>query len=302
MTEYRVCFDFEADFTNGGGIQGQGFRLDIQGDEISDSDLAAYIVRDLRLLMVGELRILNKSIVEERHKRTLSPDRPALGQDAVHVDLSHVMANGSVTYKGLPALPVCDHLSHVQPRESCEDETRFRIGRTETVVKPGTCLDTPYHRFPGGDDLEALKLSDVSDLPGLVVRLRGHVNRAVDWAAFAAMDIAGKAVLVETGWSDHWGTERYLDDHPFLTADAARYLRDGGAALVGIDSLNIDDIRGGSCPVRTILLAAGIPIVEHLCNLSGLPNTEFRFSAVPPKIRRMGTFPVRAHATIGRAA
>lgn len=302
MTDYRVCFDFEADFTNGGGIQGQGFRLDIQGDDIPDHDLAAYIVRDLRLLMVGELRILNKSIVAEQHKRTMSPDGPALGQDTVHVDLSHSIVNGMVPNKGLPAPLDCNHLSHGQPRESYEDGTEFQIGQIEMEANTGTCIDAPYHRFPDGKGLEAMDLPHLSNVPGIVVRLRGHASRAIDWASFAAADVGGNAVLVETGWSDHWGTDRYCEGHPFLTANAARYLLDAGAVLVGIDSLDIDDIRGGPRPVHTILLGAGIPIVERLCNLSGLPNTGFRFSAVPPKIRRMGRFPVRAHATIDRTA
>ncbi|MEO5886711.1 MAG: cyclase [Anaerolineales bacterium] len=64
-----IKFDFEIDFINGGGIQGQDFRLDIEGDDISDQELAKYIVKDMRLLMVREVRILNKEIIVEKHKR-----------------------------------------------------------------------------------------------------------------------------------------------------------------------------------------------------------------------------------------
>ena len=145
-------------------------------------------------------------------------------------------------------------------------------------------------------------LGRMADLPGLVINLRGHATRAIDWVSFAADDIAGKAVLIETGWSDRWGTDSYFQGHPFLTADAAAYLRDNGATLVGIDSLNIDDTSGRERPVHTTLLGAGIPIVEHLTNLSALAAAGFRFWAVPPKIRGMGTFPVRAHARIDRSA
>ena len=166
------------------------------------------------------------------------------------------------------------------------------------VSNTGTYLDTPYHRFPDGDDLETLALERVSNLPGVVLRLRGHAGRAIDWTSFAATDLRDKAVLVETGWSDHWGTDQYFEGHSFLTAGAAEYLRDQCAVLVGIDSLNIDDTSDGSRPVHTTLLGAGIPIVEHLCNLSALPNSGFRFWAVPPKVRKMGTFPVRAHARL----
>ena len=298
MGEKRACFDFEVDFSNGGGIQGQGFRLDIQGDDISDRDLAAYIIQDLRLLMAGEVRILNKTIIEEPHKRSGSADVHPTGRDVTFIDLSHVICDGMITYKGLPAPLVCDFITHMQSRAMYDDGTEFQIGRIEMVSNTGTYLDTPYHRFADGDDLEALVLDRVSDLPGVVVRLRGHVGRAIDWASFAAVDVAGRALLVETGWSDHWGTDQYFENHPFLTVDAAEFLRDKGAVLVGIDSLNIDDTSDGRRPVHTTLLGAGIPIVEHLCNLSALPNTGFRFFAVPPKVRGMGTFPVRAHARL----
>jgi kynurenine formamidase len=296
--EYRACFDFEVTFSNGGGIQGQGFRLDIDGDDISDEALARYIIRELRLLMVGEARILNKQIVQELHKR------PARQQDHLHdsprrVDLSHVIEEGMITYKGLPAPLICDHLSREDSRAHYAPGTEFQIDRIEMVGNTGTYLDTPYHRFADGFDLAGLKLESISDCDGLVVNVVGAAGRAIGWEALAADDVAGKAVLVRTGWDRHWRTDQYFEGHPHLTEDAARYLRDEGAVLVGIDSFNIDDTSGGLRPVHTTLLAAGIPIVEHLTNLGELPAQGFRFFAVPPKISRVGTFPVRAHALVG---
>jgi arylformamidase len=99
---------------------------------------------------------------------------------------------------------------------------------------------------------------------------------------------------VQTGWDVHWRTERYLSGNPFLTRDAAEYLVSHGAVLVGIDSLNIDDIDDPSRPVHSTLLGADIPIVEHMCNLAGLPDRPFRFFAVPAKVAGFGTWPVRA--------
>ncbi len=131
-----------------------------------------------------------------------------------------------------------------------------------------------------------------------VVRVTGMSGRAIPRGAFTAFDVRGKAVLVHTGWDRHWRTDQYFEGHPFLTADAAAYLRDAGARLVGIDSLNIDDIADGARSVHTTLLGARIPIVEHLCNLDALPASGFRFSAVPPKVRGIGTFPVRAFALL----
>ena len=299
VTDKRACFDFEVDFLNGGGIQGQGFRLDIAGDAIADDTLAAYIVSDLRLLMVGGVRILNKQIIEERHKRRAGQSGNDFEEIVPRlVDLSHVIEEGMITYKGLPAPLICDHLSRIQSRQHYAPGTEFQIDRIEMVGNTGTYLDTPFHRYADGSDLADLALDRVSSCPAVVVRVEGLNQRQIDWMAFAASDVSGKAVLVHTGWDRHWRTDQYFEGHPFLTAGAAAYLRDKRVALVGIDSFNIDDTSGGERPVHSILLGAGIPIVEHLTNLGALPESGFRFSAVPPKVRKMGTFPVRAHALI----
>jgi arylformamidase len=299
--EKRVKFDFEVDFLNGGGLQGQDFRLDLQGDDIHEQELADYIVRDLRLLMVGPVRILNKQVIEEAHKRSAlpNPEAGAASTAPPLVDLSHTIESGMITYRGLPAPLICDYLSREESRGHYAEGTEFQIGRIDMVANTGTYLDSPFHRFADGPDLSQLELSSVAELPGIVVRVTGMAGRAIGRAAFAADDVQGRAVLVHTGWSKHWRTDRYFEGHPYLTEDAALYLRDAGAALVGIDSLNIDDTSGGERPVHTVLLGAGIPIVEHLCALDQLPGTGFRFSAVPVKVRGMGTFPVRAFARLG---
>lgn len=224
------------------------------------------------------------------------------GDGAILIDLSHVIEAGMVTYKGLPAPLICDHLSRLQSRAHYAPGTEFQIDRIEMVGNTGTYLDTPYHRFEHGYDLAALPLDRAAALPGVVVnapeRSRGQ-GRAVDAAAFANIEVEGRAVLVRTGWDAHWRTDAYFEGHPFLTEAAAVHLRDRGARLVGIDFFNIDDTSGGLRPVHTVLLEAGIPSVEHLTNLAALPPGGFQFSAVPPKVARMGTFPVRAHAIVG---
>jgi kynurenine formamidase len=214
------------------------------------------------------------------------------------IDLSHIIEDGMITYKGLPAPLICDHLSREASRSVYAPGTEFQIGRIEMVGNTGTYIDTPFHRYADGHDLADLPLARVSHVAGLVVSALGPENRAVDRHHFEPFDLRGRAVLVHTGWSRHWRTDRYFEDHPFLTENAALHLRDQGACLVGIDSHNIDDTSGRTRPVHSVLLAAGIPIVEHLTNLASLPQDGFRFSAVPPKIAGMGTFPVRAHALI----
>lgn len=297
MLEYRAVFDFEIDFSNGGGIQGQGFRLDIEGNEIGDAELAAHIIRDLSLLMVGETRILNKRIVTEAHKRRVANAGP-MEAGRVLIDLSHTIEGDMVTYKGLPAPLICDHLSYEASHEVYAEGTEFQIGRIDMVSNTGTYVDVPSHRYRDGDDLAHAALDRLSALPGVVVRVSGMSGRAIDWQAFAATDVASKAVLVQTDWDRHWRTDQYFERHPYLTAEASTYLRDQGALLVGIDSLNIDDTDSNERPVHSTLLAAGIPIVEHLTNLGALPVSGFAFNAAPPKVAGMGTFPVRAHAVL----
>jgi kynurenine formamidase len=293
VSDRRVQFDFEVDFSNGGGIQGQGFRLDIEEDDIADAALAEYIVRDMRLLMVGAVRIRNKTILREAHKRPGAPAAPAR-----LVDLSHTVEDGMVTYRGLPAPVIGDHWTREESRRHFAPGTEFHIGRIEMVANTGTYVDSPFHRYPDGRDLADLRLESLADLPGVVVRAAGRAERGIDVAALQALDVRGKAVLLHTGWDAHWRTGRYFDGHPFLTAAGAEWLAGHGAALVGIDSLNIDDTADLRRSAHTTLLGRDIPVVEHLSGLAGLPDSSFRFFAVPVKVRGLGTFPVRAFAVI----
>ncbi|HEU5349139.1 MAG TPA: cyclase family protein [Ktedonobacterales bacterium] len=296
--EKRVQFDFSVAFANGGGLQGQGFRLDIPGNDITDSELADYLVRDLRLLMVQSVNITNKRIITEPHKRAAIAVAKETLAPAQHVDLSHTIENGMMTYKGLPAPVICDYLSREQSRASYAEGTEFQIGKIELISNTGTYLDSPFHRFAHGHDLSELALSDLANLDAVLIRVTGSSERAITHSAFGAVDVRGKAALVHTGWADYWRTDQYFEGHPFLTEDAATYLDQAGAILVGIDSYNIDDTANLSRPVHTILLGVGIPIVEHMCGLEQLPTEGFRFTAVPPKVKGMGTFPVRAFATL----
>jgi kynurenine formamidase len=200
------------------------------------------------------------------------------------------------TYPGLPGPVICDFLSREASRGKYAPGVEFQIGRIEMVANTGTYVDSPFHRYADGADLSGLALDSLADLDAVVVH--ATASHAVDRPAFAGKAVRGRAVLIHTGWDRHWGTDRYLSDNPFLTADAAAYLRDEGAALVGIDSLNIDDLGDLARPVHSTLLAAGLPIVEHLRGLEQLPATGARFFAVPPKVAGFGTFPVRAFATV----
>lgn len=211
------------------------------------------------------------------------------------VDLSHVIEDGMVTYPGLPGPRISDHLTFDASRSHYAEGTQFSISRIDMVANTGTYLDTPAHRFPDGHDLSALALERCAALPAVVVDTGGTV--AVH--DLAGLELAGAAVLLRTGWDAHWGTERYGDsDHPHLTGEAAQALVEAGATLVGIDSVNIDETTTDERPAHTRLLRAGIPIVEHLTGLHRLPSAGARFTAVPPSITGMGTFPVRAFAMV----
>jgi kynurenine formamidase len=217
-----------------------------------------------------------------------------------YVDLSHTIHHGLATYKGLPGPLICDYLSREASRQNYSDGTEFQIGRIEMVSNTGTYIDCPFHRFGNGRDLSETDLERFVDLPGVVVRVPWRERLEITPRDFVRVDVRDKAVLVDTGWSEHWNKNTYFDNHPFLTAEAATFLRNAGALLVGIDSHNIDDTRTkNSRPVHTTLLGAEILVVEHLCNLDELPQTGFTFSAVPPKFKGVGTFPVRAYAQVG---
>lgn len=213
------------------------------------------------------------------------------------VDLSHAIEHGVVTYRGLPAPLICDHLSRTASRAHYAPGTEFHIGRIEMVGNTGTYVDAPFHRFALGKDLADLPLESLAELPGVLIEVPAGV-RSIGAEILRSVDVAGRAVLFSTGWWRHYATERYFEGHPFLEAEAARVLREGGARLVGIDSLNIDDTADGARPVHTTLLGADIPIAEHLARLELLRGRAFRFSAVPVKVRAFGTFPVRAYASV----
>jgi kynurenine formamidase len=214
------------------------------------------------------------------------------------VDLSHVIEDGMTTYPGLPGPQICDFWTREKSAANYDDGSSFQIGRIDMVANTGTYVDAPFHRYADGADLADLSLGSLADLPGIVVRQPWDKAIAVDAPAFERLDVRGKAVLVHTGWDRHWRSDRYGENHPFLTASAAGWLIESGAVLVGIDSNNIDDTRVRARPVHTRLLGAGIVICEHMTGLGQLPDEGFRFSAVPPKVRGMGSFPVRAYAVL----
>ena len=213
------------------------------------------------------------------------------------VDLSHAVGDGLVTYPGLPAPRIGEHLGREASRGHYAPGTTFQIGRIEMVANTGTYVDAPFHRFADGADLAGLPLESLADLPGLVVDARPGREQGAE--LFDGLELRGRAVLVRTGWSRHFGTPAYGSGHPYLAEGAARALVEGGATLVGIDSLNIDSTDDPRRPVHSALLAAGVPIVEHLTGLAALPREGFRFFAVPVAVRGMGSFPVRAFALLG---
>ena len=215
------------------------------------------------------------------------------------IDVCHTVADGMITYKGLPAPVITDHLTREESKNYYATGTEFQIGKIQMVANTGTYLDSPFHRYADGTDLAGLDLYSLANLEGIVVRRVDAAERGVPVAAVAGLDLRRRAVLFHTGWDLRWRTEGYSDGtHPFVTADAARYLAEAGAALVGIDSYNIDDTDDRSRPAHSILLRHGIPIVEHLCGLAELPDQGFKFFAVPVKVKGMGTFPVRAFGIV----
>ena len=215
------------------------------------------------------------------------------------IDVCHTIHDGMITYQGLPAPVITDHLTREASQQIYAPGTSFQIGKIEMVANTGTYLDSPFHRYADGTDLAGLDLYSLANLDGIVVRQVDSPTRAIAVDALSGLDLHGKAVLFHTGWDRRWRTAAYADgSHPFLTAEAAEHLAQVGAALVGIDSYNIDDTKDGNRPAHSVLLKHGVPIVEHLCGLGELPDEGFKFFAVPVKVKGMGTFPVRAFGVV----
>jgi kynurenine formamidase len=295
MTEYRASFDAVVRFSNGGDLAVHGFRVDVPGPDTGADEIAALFVASLGLLMTDAAELRNVEIFAEPHKGTRGGPadrgdaRPAPGGRLV--ELGHVIRPGLVTYPGLPAPEITPYLTREDSRAHYAAGTEFTIDRLTMVGNTGTYLDAPYHRYAGGADLAAIALARTVDLPAVVVRVTGARQLGIGVGALAALDVRGKAVLLHTGDDTDFGTH-------FLTRAGAAWLAEQDAALVGIDAVNIDDNADLQRPAHSLLLARGIPVVEHLTGLDQLPPAGASFTAVPLRVEGLGTIPVRAFARL----
>jgi arylformamidase len=300
VTQYRAHFDADVEFANGGRLTAEGFRLDLPSAELSNEQIAQLFVRHLGLALVGNVVLKSVQIVAEPHKGSRGIAAASMsGSQGELVDLSHTISAGLVTYPGIPVPTVHPHLTREESRSHYAEGTEFAIDVIILAGNTGTYLDTPYHRYADGADLADLELETLVDLPIELFRLTDATERGIPAAMFYDRELHGTAVLLHTGWDQHFGTRGYATGAPYLTGNAAAYLIEAGTVLVGIDSINIDDAETSrERPAHTQLLAAGVHVVEHLTNLAAVPPSGARLTAVPPKIRAFGTFPVRAYARL----
>ncbi|MQA61626.1 MAG: cyclase family protein [Actinophytocola sp.] len=300
--EYRASFDAAVSFSNGGDLAVHGFRVDVATPDVDETEIAALFVASLGLLMTDTVELDNVEIIAEPHKGTRGgpSERRTSPADAVGrlVELGHPICAGMITYPGLPAPAISPHLTREASRAHYAPGTEFAIDRLTLVGNTGTYLDAPAHRYADGMDVGEIPLTRTVDLPAVVARVGGSRQREVDVGTVAALDVRDSAVLLHTGDDARFGSPAYAEGHHFLTRAAAGWLVDNGAAVVGIDAINIDDTTDGERPAHTLLLAAGIPVVEHLTGLDQLPPTGARFTAVPLRVEGMGTIPVRAFARL----
>lgn len=304
MADHRAHFDFEIRFANGGDLTGNGFRLDLPSADLDAAAIGRLLVAHLGLALVEHVELRGLHIVEEPHRGSRGVGTPADSQDSRHiVDLSHRIRAGLVTYPGLPAPVISPHLTRADSRATYAPGTEFAMDVITMIGNTGTYLDSPYHRYADGKDLAGLDLSTLVGLRAEVFHLADAWDaqrRGIRAETLADRDVRGAAVLLHTGWDRRFGTPEYGAGAPFLTAAAAQYLIEAGAVLVGIDSVNIDDTEsGGERPAHTLLLGAGVHVVEHLTRLEAVPARGARFTAAPPAVEGFGTFPVRAYAELG---
>jgi len=303
VTEYRASFDAVINFSNGGDLTVHGFRVDVPGPDAGEAQIAALFVASLGLAMMTDtVELSNVEVFTEPHKGTRGGPSDHMTRPTAtggrFVELGHVIRGGMITYPGLPGPQINPYMTREASREHYAPGTEFAIEQLSLIGNTGTYLDAPYHRYPNGADLSAIPLARTVDLPAVVVRVTGANQHGIDMGALAAHDVRGKAVLLHTGDAAQFGTPAYATQRHFLTRAGAAWLVDHGATLVGIDGLNIDDTADGERPAHTLLLAAGIPIIEHLTGLDQLPPAGARFTAVPLRIEGLGTIPVRAFARL----
>lgn len=299
MPDYRAHFDFAIRFANGGGLTGEAFRLDIPSADISERALELLLIEHLGLTLVGSVEIIGLEIVEEPHRGSRGIPA-AVDTSRRIIDLSHPIRAGLVTYPGLPAPTITPHLTREDSRAKYAPGTEFAMDVITMIGNTGTYLDSPFHRYAGGPDLAGLDLSTLVGLRAEVFHLTDAEGRGIRPEMLADRDVRGAAVLLHTGWDRLFGTPEYGHGAPFLTGEGAQWLIDAGAVLVGIDAVNIDDTEsGGERPAHSLLLEAGVHVVEHLTHLGDLPPRGARFTAAPPAVEGFGTFPVRAFAELG---
>ena len=300
VTEYRAHFDADVEFVNGGRLTAEGFRLDLPSPNLSAEEIGELFIQHLGLALVGGVELRAVEIVAEAHKGSRGvASGPGAAPSGRLVDLSHTISAGLVTCPGIPAPAVQPHLTREASRSHYAEGTEFALDVITLAGNTGTYLDSPYHRYADGADLADLQLETLVDLPLELFRLTDATERGIPATTFYDRELRGTAVLLHTGWDRHFGTPGYANGAPYVSGEAAAYLIKAGAVLVGIDSLNIDDTETSrERPVHSQLLAAGVHVVEHLTNLAAVPPTGARFTAVPPKVREFGAFPVRAFARL----
>lgn len=305
MPDFRAHFDFDIRFANGGDLSGTGFRLDLPESDLSEAEIGRLLVQHLGLALVDAVELRGLRIVEEPHRGSRGVGDPAgapVVATARVVDLSHPIRAGLVTYPGLPAPAITPHLTREASRAKYAPGTEFAMDILTMVGNTGTYLDSPFHRYAEGPDLAGLDLSTLVGLRAEVYHLEDAwipARRGIRPETLADRDVRGAAVLLHTGWDRWFGRPEYGAGAPYLTGEGAQWLIDAGAVLVGIDSLNIDDTEsGGERPAHSLLLGAGVHVVEHLTNLRALPPRGARFTAAPPAVEGFGTFPVRAFAEV----
>lgn len=302
MPDSRAVFDARISFANGGGLSADGFRLDLPTGEESEEQIGRLLVQHLGLAMVADVALTNLRIVEEAHKGSRAIEARPTDRPKRVVDLSHGIREGLITYPGLPAPVITPHLTREASRGKYAEGTTFAMDVITMIGNTGTYLDSPFHRYAEGPDLAGLALDTLVDLPAVVLHLDDLTTRGIPAGVFLDRDVRGAAVLLHTGWDRHFGTPAYGSGSPYLETEAVELLVERGAALVGIDALNIDDTEsGGARPAHSGLLGAGVHVVEHLTRLGDLPPEGARFTAAPPAVAGFGTFPVRAFAIVPAA-
>ncbi|KAJ7503164.1 putative cyclase [Mycena galericulata] len=211
------------------------------------------------------------------------------------VDLSQSLKPGMQIYPGDPVF-ACHPIASIE-------KDGYAVTALSLGSHTGTHVDAPAHFFADGKPISQIPLSTFIGRALVVDLTHKSAREPITWdddlAPHAHQMATGVILFLHTGWSQYWGTDKYLD-HPFLERAAAEHIIATGIQVVGVDALSPDETRldgTGSFGAHEVILGAGAVIAENLTNLHAIVGLDYTVHLVPLNIDGSDGSPIRAYAS-----